>query len=164
MTEREIIEKQEQTGNREYYLMLVGSFLHAYGNGAFALARATGYRVMRKKRKSGEVLTVGFPVSRLGQVRQRLVEHGGEMEQVDDRTWTFRGVDGNPDEQIVCEPLSSKASLTPKGIGRCVEAEVVAAIRSFNLSMSTPMDAMLFLGTLQQRLNNNNDACESPAG
>lgn len=32
MTEREIIEKQEQTGNREYYLMLVGSFLHAYGN------------------------------------------------------------------------------------------------------------------------------------
>ena len=45
MTEREILDKQEQTGNQEYYLMLVGSFLHAYGNGVFALARATGYRV-----------------------------------------------------------------------------------------------------------------------
>ena len=27
MTEREILDKQEQTGNQEYYLMLVGSFL-----------------------------------------------------------------------------------------------------------------------------------------
>ena len=51
------MERQEQAGNREYYLVLVGSFLHAYGHGAFALARATGYRVMRKQRKWGEVLT-----------------------------------------------------------------------------------------------------------
>jgi len=41
MTEREILERQESTGNREYFLVLVGSFLHAYGHGAFALSRAT---------------------------------------------------------------------------------------------------------------------------
>ena len=29
MTEREILDRQEQTGNREYYLVLIGSFMHA---------------------------------------------------------------------------------------------------------------------------------------
>jgi hypothetical protein len=30
MTEREILERQESTGNREYFLVLVGSFLHVH--------------------------------------------------------------------------------------------------------------------------------------
>ena len=77
MTEREILERQEQTDNREYLLVLVGSFLHAYGNGAFALARVTGYRVIRKQRKWGEVLVVGFPADRLDLVRQQLRDAGG---------------------------------------------------------------------------------------
>lgn len=37
MTERDILARQEQAGNREFFLMLVGSFVHAYGHGAFAL-------------------------------------------------------------------------------------------------------------------------------
>lgn len=44
MTEQEILKLQDANGNREFYLMLIGKFLHAYGHGAFALARATGYR------------------------------------------------------------------------------------------------------------------------
>ena len=39
MTEKEILDWQEQTGNQEFFLMQVGKFLHAYGNGAFALSR-----------------------------------------------------------------------------------------------------------------------------
>ena len=60
---------QEQTGNREFYMILIGSFMHAYGNGAFALSRATGYRVMRKRRKAGNLVTTGFPIASLEQVR-----------------------------------------------------------------------------------------------
>ena len=173
MTEREILKLQEQTGNQDYYLVSVGSFLHAYGNGAFALARATGYRVMRKKRKWGEVLTVGFPANRLDQVRQRVREAGGDMEQIDQKTYLFRGVDGLPDEQMVSLPASHspKGGVNPTPVHSQREGrmnEIVAAIRDFNLSMSTPMDAMLLIGTLQQRLQqtdeNNDDACESPAG
>ncbi len=64
MTEKEILEHQQQTGNSEFYLMLIGKFLHAYGHGAFALSRGTGYRVMRKQRKQlGEVDMTG---NRLG--------------------------------------------------------------------------------------------------
>ena len=35
MTEKEVFDLQEQGGNQEYFLILVGSFLHAYGHGAF---------------------------------------------------------------------------------------------------------------------------------
>ena len=45
MTEKEIMEMQEQRGNKEFFLMLVGKFFLAYGHGAFALSRGTGYRV-----------------------------------------------------------------------------------------------------------------------
>ena len=70
MTEREVLDIQEKNGNQEFLLILIGSFLHAYGYGAFALARATGYRVLRKQRKWGEVLTCGFPISKLDDIRQ----------------------------------------------------------------------------------------------
>jgi hypothetical protein len=166
MTEREIIERQELAGNQEYFLVLVGSFLHAYGNGAFALSRATGYRIMRKQRKWGEVLTVGFPIGQLSLVRDRLREAGGDIEQMNDKIYLFRGIDGTPDLQMVYEPAPKPtvpvATATPNPItvgGSWLAEEVLR----FNLSMSTPMDAMLFIGTLQQRLNDN-DACESSAG
>ena len=77
MTEREILERQEQTGNQQFLLVLVGSFLHAYGNGAFALARVTGYRVRRKQRRWGEVLTCGFPAIHFDRVRLQVYAAGG---------------------------------------------------------------------------------------
>ena len=56
--------------------MAVGMFYHAYGCGAFALSRATGYRVLRKQRKHGDVLVCGFPASQLDTVLQRIREAG----------------------------------------------------------------------------------------
>ena len=73
MTEKEVLDLQAERGNQEFFLILVGSFLHAYGHGAFALSRATGYRVMRKQRRQlGEVLTTGFPVAQLDAVREKV--------------------------------------------------------------------------------------------
>lgn len=63
MTEKEILQQQESNGQTAFYLMAVGMFYHAYGCGAFALSRATGYRVLRKHRKHGDILTCGFPRS-----------------------------------------------------------------------------------------------------
>jgi hypothetical protein len=50
MTEKEILQQQESNGQTAFYLMAVGMFYHAYGCGAFALSRATGYRVLSKHR------------------------------------------------------------------------------------------------------------------
>ena len=179
MTEREVIEKQEQNGNKEFYLMLIGSFAHAYGCGAFALARATGYKVLRKRRKTGEVLTCGFPVAKVDDVRRRVMEAGGMMEDLPDgKTWLLTGLDGTPDEAMVSQPaapvnngcpsrpyevvadsslLNMVAEGESQGDGGVSVAWLVDAVQGFNLSCATPIEAMLFIGTLQQKIK---DGCQ----
>ena len=164
MTEKEVLDLQQQSGNQKFYLILVGSFLHAYGNGAFALSRATGYRVMRKPRKQlGEILTTGFPISQLDSVRNKIYDAGGEIEKVDEKTWIFRGIDGKPDESVISEiinptsgpflrPSGSKRPFGSSAPKRGGELGLVDEIIGFNLSMSTPMDAMNFIAKLQQQL------------
>ena len=150
MTEKEVLDLQQQSGNQEFYLILIGSFMHAYGNGAFALSRATGYRVMRKQRKQlGEILTTGFPISQLDNVRNKIYDAGGEMEKVNEKTWIFRGIDGKPDESVISEIINPTPGPAPKRGG---ELGLVDEIIGFNLSMSTPMDAMNFIAKLQQQL------------
>ena len=62
MTERELIQQQQELGDSRFLVTRSGKFFSAYGCGAFALARATGYRVMHRQRKGGNfVLTTGFP-------------------------------------------------------------------------------------------------------
>jgi len=160
MTEKEILDKQEAADNREFYLMLIGRFYHAYGNGAFALSRVTGYHVRRKQRKLGEVLVLGFPIDRFDSVRDRVRDAGGEMEPVDGKTWLFRGLDGTPDLSMVSEPkpspsVQSVVSSPPAEVRMEPAPEInwlEDAVRHFDLSMATPMDAMLFLNQLKQRL------------
>ena len=189
MTEREVIEKQEGNGNKEYYLILIGSFLHAYGNGAFALARATGYKVKRKHRKLGEVLTAGFPATRIDQVMEKIVAAGGEAAPLEDgKTWLFKGIDGTPDESMIAEPdwkalppnhflfYNGEVGLPVRNVvpeavreafplssspckGEVSEGRrgndfhwLADALRNFNLSAATPLEAMMFVGDLQVKL------------
>ena len=189
MTEKEVIQKQEENGQQEFYLIQIGSFIHAYGQGAFALARATGYKVKRKHRKLGEVLTAGFPVTRIEQVMEKIVAAGGEAAPLEDgKTWLFNGIDGTPDESMIAEPdwkaLPPNHSLFYNGeVGlpvRNVVPEAVReafppssspckgevsegrrgndfhwladALRNFNLSAATPLEAMMFVGDLQVKL------------
>ena len=150
MTEKEVLDLQQQSGNQEFYLILIGSFMHAYGNGAFALSRATGYRVMRKQRKQlGEILTTGFPISQLDNVRNKIYDAGGEMEKVNEKTWIFRGISGTPDENLISELINPTPCPSPKRGG---ELGLVDEIIGFNLSMSTPMDAMNLIAKLQKQL------------
>jgi len=103
MTEKEILQLQEANGQKAFYLVAVGMFYHAYGCGAFALSRATGYRVLRKQCKCGDVLVCGFPANQLDTVLQRIREAGGEVEQTGEKTFLFRGLDGMPDESMIVE-------------------------------------------------------------
>lgn len=156
--------RQEASGNTEFFMILIGRFLHAYGNGAFALARITGYRVRRQQRKSGEVLVLGFPIDRLDYVRDTIRGAGGDVESIDVKTWKFRGVDGTPDTAMVSEPKAAdrppqaempQATAATAGTTASHAAAdwLAAAVRSFDLSTATPIDAMMFLNSLKQRLH-----------
>lgn len=116
MTEQELIYKQKEYGDSRFAVTRSGKFFCAYGCGAFALVRATGYRVMRCLRKGEHaVLTTGFPESRLANV----------LEQKPPKEHKDTGI------------RKDKATLRER-------------IMSFDLSRSTPMEAMLFLDTLQK--------------
>lgn len=147
MTEQDVLRRQETNGQTEFYLILVGQFWHAYGNGAFALNRASGYRVVRKHRRQGDVLVCGFPASCLQRVRERIADRQGTLREVDEHTLVFYGIDGTPDESVVQEPKSASAApaVSPEGGG------LLAELLSFNLSTATPIEAMLFLSQLQRK-------------
>ena len=142
MTEQDVLRRQETNGQKEFYLMLIGQFYHAYGHGAFALARATGYRVMRKQRKNGEILTVGFPANCMDRVKARILENRGQIRDIDGKTLLFCGIDGTPDMSLVQET----ATEVPIDADSCL-SEVLA----FNLSCATPIDTMNFLNQLQKK-------------
>ena len=184
MTEKEILNLQEENGQSAYYLMLVGTLYHAYGCGAFALARATGYRVVRKHRRGGEILTCGFPMSQLDTVVSRVRAAGGSVEAAEGKTYLFSGLDGTPDEKLIAEQRPQTVTPSSKEV---LQSEVPFSwladeLLSFNLSLSTPMDAMNLIARLQKRLREEQKkqeespghqakettilgiACESPAG
>ena len=141
MTEREVLDRQELTGNQDFFLVLVGSFYHAYGHAAFALSRVTGYHVRRKNRSWGELYVAGFHAGSMANVEKKIVAAGGNVVKVDSTTWSFRGVDGTP-FQVPEEKAEIKKdySWLAKELG------------GFNLSQSTPLDALLFIGRLQKQL------------
>ena len=172
MTEKEILQQQESSGQKAFYLMAVGMFYHAYGCGAFALARATGYRVLRKHRKGGDILVCGFPANQLDTVLQRIREAGGEVEQTGEKTFLFRGLDGTPDETMVeesrgqvhdCSTAAYHATCPPDS-PLDSDSWLADELLSFNLSLSTPMDAMNLIARLQRRLREEQKRKEEPQG
>lgn len=154
MTEQELINKQKEYGDSRFAVTRSGKFFCAYGCGAFALARATSYRVMRRPRKGGNfVLTTGFPESRLANVLEQIAAHGGKIVEQDTDGFVFSGIDGSEDNGLVSEQKPPKEHQAA-GI-RMDEAALRERVLSFDLSHSTPMEAMLFLDTLQKQIKEN---------
>ncbi len=176
MTEKEILQQQESDGQKAFYLIAVGMFYHAYGNGAFALSRATGYRVMRKHRKGGDILVCGFPVNQLDTVLQRIREAGGEVEPAGEKAFLFRGLDGTADDRLIAEPKNYPTRESGGESGGQVhdssqnhatcppDSWLADELLSFNLSLSTPMDAMNLIARLQRRLREEQKKQEEPQG
>ena len=136
MTERELIQQQQELGDSRFLVTRSGKFFSAYGCGAFALARATGYRVMHRQRKGGNfVLTTG-----------------GKIDRQDDGSFVFSGIDGSEAEALVSIPEKTEGGQDRKGSKSSYDNSLQAMILSFDLSRSTPMDAMNFIDLLQKRI------------
>ena len=146
MTEQELIDKQEKGNNETLYLMKVGMFFHAYGAGAFALARTTGYRIKRKSRKGGrEMLVAGFPAESLNAVVAKLEAAGATVTRHSDILVEVAGLDGTPDEGMVDTKISDAATDRPDTAWK-------KRIMEFDLGNSTPLAAMNLLAELQREM------------
>jgi len=144
--EQELINRQEESGNEVLCLMKIGFFFHAYNAGAYALARVMNYRVARKVRRSGlEIMTAGFPSEKLPSVLESITAAGGRILSQTDDCVEFTGVDYTPDGVVVIEKEKKVKVLA----GSPQETDLSKIIRSYDLSRSTPIDAMLFIAKLQ---------------
>lgn len=153
MTEKELIDRQQEYGDKRFVVTRSGKFFSAYDCGAFALARATGYRVMRRPRKGGHfVLTVGFPESRLEAVMGHIVDCGGTVERQETDYFIFSNVDGSADERLVSEQKMPEKHGGKNDMAREDETCLRKQILAFDLSRSTPMDAMNFIDMLQKQI------------
>lgn len=154
MTENELIEKQREYGDSLFVVTRSGKFYSAYDCGAFALARATGYRVMRRPRKGGRfVLTVGFPDSRLASVLEHIATCGGNIEQQETDYFVFSNIDSSADEGLISEQTTKK-----KGQDKNIATgDLRSMILSFDLLHSSPMEAMDFINRLQQHIRSIDD-------
>ena len=112
MTEKQVLDLQ-QTSQR-LYLLMVGSFYHAYNEAAFALSRITGYKILPKQRKQGTIYQLGFGVKQIDSIKQRCAEHGIELKMEDDKglLWSFTGGDTSFDASLVSQP-ESKSDTNP---------------------------------------------------
>lgn len=148
MTEQDLINRQEELGEEQFLVTKSGTFYAAYACGAFALSRPTGYRVMRRQRKGGRhVLTTGFPESRLEWVKEQIVHAGGVIEREDENSFVFSGIAGTATDIPV-----SDEQVKGKGTKKAHEDNLTDMIMSFDLSHSTPMEAMMFIDKLQKAL------------
>ena len=149
MTEQELIKKQEENGNSTLYLMKVGMFFHAYNAGAFALARLMHYRVKRKARKGGrEVLMAGFPADRLEAVTKRIAAEGGKVLAQTDTWVEFAGLDGTSDDGLVDDVPAAMNGTAPAGSADKWKQKIL----DYDLSCSTPLDALNFLAGVLREL------------
>lgn len=152
MTEKELIDRQQEYGDKHFVVTRSGKFFSAYDCGAFALARATGYRVMRRPRKGGHfVLTVGFPESRLESVMEHIAACGGTVERQETDYFIFSNIDGSADETLVSEQKTPEKHSMAREEENCLRKQILA----FDLSRSTPMEAMNFIDMLQKQITDN---------
>lgn len=154
MTEKEVLQKQKVNGNTVFYLIQVGMFLRAYGNGAFALHRLMGYSVRREQRKNGDIILAGFPAKSFDAVKLQMEEKNVTLQKVDDKTYLFQGIDGTPDLSLIKEAsqsVSDKAALYVPRIDERVQKDVLRELLSINIYRCTPKEAFARLRDLQIR-------------
>ena len=144
--------KQKGLPANSCLLVYIDGFYQAYGSGAFALARAMKYRVVRRHRPWGEVLTCGFPDLVLGMVCLRLRKSRSDVEMLEDNAFLIHNLDDTPDETMVWE-AEDEDSIFSSGPTLCVTEDWLAdAVASFNTKETSPDDAMRYVMTLQKRL------------
>ena len=105
--ERAYIAAQEESDNKQLYLFKSGKFYHALNGAAFAVHRLTHYRVIRKKRRDGDVFLLGFPIEQFSDVKEKMKAKGMEVESLDPDSTTvlFSGGDPTVDLSIVEEEV-----------------------------------------------------------
>ena len=145
--------KQKELPADDCLLLCIDGFYQAYGRGAFALSRAMKYRVLRRHRPWGEVLTCGFPDLLLGKVFLRLRKTRADVEMLENNAFLVHNIDDTPDETMVWDADDDDLFMTSEPTLCVTEDWLADAVTSFNTKETNNVDAMCYMKTLQERLS-----------
>ena len=96
-------------------------------------------------------MTVGFPESRLESVMEHIAACGGTVERQETDYFIFSNIDGSADETLVSEQKTPEKHSMAREEENCLRKQILA----FDLSRSTPMEAMNFIDMLQKQITDN---------
>ncbi len=165
---KELIQKQESTGH--IFLIRQGLFLRGYNEGALMLEKLLGYKAQRMYLKTckTEVCVAGFPSSNLDRVIATVERAGGAVADQTDGVVEICGLNYPCTPEIILrykekEKFMSSASVEkhcrapdlPLPETLPYERIVAQRVLSYNLSDSTPLEALLFLNSIQKEFGNN---------
>lgn len=140
-----------------------GIFYKAYGYSAFRFVRnVRPYRVKKHfyKKLNGEICSIGFPKSALAQIEAsgwqvseagNRLEIGGSFAPVDEtdfRQW----MDAVPLVETKARPQAVPVQPVPVQADAAT-AEVLRSLQEFAIESATPLQCMMFLSELKQRLS-----------
>ncbi len=160
---KEVLNKQETTGH--VFLVRQGLFLRGYNSGALMLEKLLGYKAQRVFLKvcNSEVCIAGFPSQNLPRVLAAVEKAGGKIVMQNEQIVEIEGLHYTCTPEIIRqhpekEQLSLGATTTLPGTSpmprqqetTTVEKIITRRVLEYNLSVSTPMEAMLFLSALQK--------------
>jgi len=112
--------------------------------------------VRKKVRRSGlEIITAGFPADNLQSVLECIKAAGGHILSQTDDWIEFTGIDCTS-EGIELVELEKKKKVLPEQVEPIKESELSKIIRSYDLSRSTPIEAMIFISKLQELVSDEN--------
>ena len=156
MTIKEAIELQDTTGN--LYLIRQGLFYRGYNQSAVFLSEVFGCQVLTKEVKSCDrrVFYVGFPASFKNQIVETIVLRGGIFENNADDLLVISGITFLYDEiALSLKAKPPRRRSTRNKNHREYELSLADEIIGFDLTGSTPVDCMNFIGRLQAQLISN---------
>jgi DNA mismatch repair ATPase MutS len=147
MTESEVI--AEQAKGNSCFLIKIGMFYHAYNEGAYALAKITGYKVKTKQRKRlGTIYVLGFPISQLPKIITKIKENNGNITRNTDDVVEFEGIDTS----VTSVEVVAAENTYVESEKYDVKEMVLRELREYDLSNSSPMDAINFIAKLKRKL------------
>jgi hypothetical protein len=163
-----ISEKIKHSLPNEIHFYKEGVFWVAYEQSAFAICKIKSYKPTKKFVKAAgmEVVSAGFPANALALVVSGIVASGGkQIEPLPEADQGMHIVLQTKDETDQMEFLEWKNAINIRQnennscgqtsaatISVMSEKVVVERIKTFDLSIATPMDCMMFIHALKKEL------------
>lgn len=147
---------QELNNANSIYLLKEGIFWRAYNQSAMRFVNnMKPLKIIRKyiKKAGQEIFYCGFPESSLDNIREKAIEKGFQITEINDKKIVISGVSAEEDYKnwMKNQPACLNESVVQYA-KRNTPDNIIQQIQNYPLENATPMETMLFIQKLKQSI------------